>query len=315
MTPTILVIGATGNTGKSVVSTLPALLESSKTKYRILGLTRSITSPAAEALAKLPKVEILEKDWTTIDAEWLQTEGVECVYIAPHNLPNQFEDESGLYVALLNAGVKYVVKLSTSVGYLSPNNPVAYGRAHWAIENLLSQPEFEKLQWTSLQPNIFTNMSLAPVVNWIQEYQKTGIQQPLGLTFAADIGAAFIDPEDIGELAAHLLALEDPSPHNNARYVLNGPNDITGNQVVGLVEDVIGIKVKKVNFSDSSLLYYLVQVGVIPEKRLPSLLASLKSVWEGSNSIAVTPTSREVLKLAAPKRTVADTLKAMLATS
>jgi uncharacterized protein YbjT (DUF2867 family) len=176
MAPTILIVGATGNTGRSVVSTLPALLESSNTLHRILGLTRSITSPAAQALAKLPKVEILEKDWTTIDAEWLQKEEVERVYIAPHNLPHQFEDESGLYVALLNAGVKYVVKVSTSVGYLSPNNPVAYGRAHWAIENLLSQPEFEKLKWTSLQPNIFTNLTLAPVVNWIQEYQKTGIQ-------------------------------------------------------------------------------------------------------------------------------------------
>jgi uncharacterized protein YbjT (DUF2867 family) len=42
MTPTILVIGATGNTGKSLVRGLPKLLESSNTNYRILGLTRSL---------------------------------------------------------------------------------------------------------------------------------------------------------------------------------------------------------------------------------------------------------------------------------
>lgn len=46
MAPTILVVGSTGNTGKSVVHSLPKLLESSKTLagYRVLGLTRSLES-------------------------------------------------------------------------------------------------------------------------------------------------------------------------------------------------------------------------------------------------------------------------------
>jgi uncharacterized protein YbjT (DUF2867 family) len=53
MAPTILVIGATGNTGKSVVGNLPKLLEASKsnTNYRVLGLTRSLDSPASQKLA------------------------------------------------------------------------------------------------------------------------------------------------------------------------------------------------------------------------------------------------------------------------
>jgi uncharacterized protein YbjT (DUF2867 family) len=112
-----------------------------------------------------------------------------------------------------------------------------------------------------------------------------------------------------------LLALEDPSPHDHARYVLSGPEDITGNQVVDLIGFIIGTKFEKAIFNDTNLIYYLVQVGVIPEKRLPSLIASLQSVWQGNNSNAVTPTSPQVLKLAPPKRTVTDTLKAMLATS
>lgn len=38
MAPTTLTIGAIGNTGQGVVQTLPQLLKSSTTKFRVLGL-------------------------------------------------------------------------------------------------------------------------------------------------------------------------------------------------------------------------------------------------------------------------------------
>jgi hypothetical protein len=72
MAPTILVIGATSNTGRSVVSHPSKLLKLSSSNYRIVGLTRSLGDPIAQKLAKLPHVEILKKDWTTVDATWLQ---------------------------------------------------------------------------------------------------------------------------------------------------------------------------------------------------------------------------------------------------
>ncbi|KAG1166506.1 hypothetical protein G6F35_018150 [Rhizopus arrhizus] len=105
MAPTILVIGATGNTGKGVVYNLPKLLASKNNNYRILGLTRSLNNPTSQKLAKLPLVEMQEKDWTTIDANWLKEQEVVKAYVAPHNLPEQFVDESALYVAMLQAGV------------------------------------------------------------------------------------------------------------------------------------------------------------------------------------------------------------------
>jgi uncharacterized protein YbjT (DUF2867 family) len=94
MVPTILVIGATGNNGKGVVKNLPKLLESSSTSYRILSLTRSLDSSAFQKLAQLPHVEMQEKDRTTIDAAWLRSQEVVRVYIAPHNLPHHFTEES-----------------------------------------------------------------------------------------------------------------------------------------------------------------------------------------------------------------------------
>lgn len=68
MAPTILIAGATGNTGRSVVETLPKLLQGTElASYRILALTRSKDSAAAQNLATIPGVEVVEKNWTTLD--------------------------------------------------------------------------------------------------------------------------------------------------------------------------------------------------------------------------------------------------------
>ncbi|KAJ6088119.1 hypothetical protein N7499_004301 [Penicillium canescens] len=65
------------------------------------------------------------------------------------------------FVALLHAGVKYLVKTSTHVEFIGPTSPVFYGgSSHWAIYNLLSQPEFKVLQWTSLQLNSLLQLCL-----------------------------------------------------------------------------------------------------------------------------------------------------------
>ncbi len=114
MVPTILVIGATGNTGKSVVRNRSELVKGKG--YRNLGLTRSLQNVAAKELAKLTGVGMQEKDWTEIDTAWLKKRDVVKAYIAPHTGPSQFVEESGLHLALLNSGVQYVVRVSPTTG-------------------------------------------------------------------------------------------------------------------------------------------------------------------------------------------------------
>ncbi|KAG2205927.1 hypothetical protein INT46_002218 [Mucor plumbeus] len=312
MTPTILIVGATGNTGKSVVRNLSRLLQSQNSKYRILGLTRSLNSTTSQELAKLPQVEMQEIDWTTIEAAWLKEQDVVKAYIAPHNLPQQFVDESAFFIALLQAKVKYVVKLSTSVNAISPTSPVIYGRSHWAVENLLSQPEFKNLQWTSLQPNIFTSHFLAPAVEWIKQYKKTENQETLNIYLDADTPAAMIDPEDVGNVAAHLLALEDPTSHNQAKYVLAGPEDVNGKQIVKAVENLTEVKVQKVVYKSTGVFEELIASGAFPKNSATSFLAALESLWQGELSLSNSPNSKEINELAPPKRTIDDALKAML---
>ena len=157
----ILVVGATGNTGSPTVKHLSQLISSSsslsKQACRIIALTRDTSSAASKQLAQLDYVEVKEKDWTSIDSAWLIEAKVSRVYLAPHNLPNQFVDESKFLVECKDAGIKYLVKLSTNIHYITPDNPVYYGRAHWAIENLLEQNEFKQLNWTVLRANYFVS--------------------------------------------------------------------------------------------------------------------------------------------------------------
>ncbi|KFY35666.1 hypothetical protein V494_05706 [Pseudogymnoascus sp. VKM F-4513 (FW-928)] len=312
MVPTILVVGATGNTGRSVVETLSDSINTSEALagYRIIALTRSSNSSVAQKLVKLPNVTIEEYNWVDISPDWLRERNVVKAFIASHNEPSHFADESTFHLAALHAGVKYVVRISTTAANVHPDYPAYYPRQHWAVEALLSSPEFEKLQWTSLQPNIFTTMALGPALELIKQYRKDGKQDTLVLMADEDAPVGYVHPDDVGRFAAVLLSQKDHSVHNKARYVLNGPEDITGKQIVKLIEQHIGAQVKNVKFRDLSFI----DSWAASVKENKSLILSIKHApvtsWEGKCSVATT--SREFKELAAPQITAAGWLKSAL---
>ncbi|KAL4928168.1 NmrA-like family protein [Aspergillus undulatus] len=316
MAPSILIIGATGNTGRSVTETLPRLLKTSNTlsDHRVIALTRSLDSPEAKKLAKLSGISVIEQNWVEITAEWLREHEVVRAFIASHNNPNQFAEESTFHLAALQANVKYVVRISTTAANVRPDSNAYYARAHWAIEALLASPEFEKMQWTSLQPNIFSQHYLAPAVEFIQRYRETGEQGTLRLMAAENGPVGIIDPDEVGAFAAYLLAQDDTTVHNKAKYVLNGPDDITGAQIVQMIEQRTGIKVKDVSYRDLSFLdsYYEHKFAASGESKnvILSMKRAVGLVWDGKCTSSTS--SKEVLELAAPKRTPTDVLKTML---
>jgi uncharacterized protein YbjT (DUF2867 family) len=316
MTPSILIVGATGNTGRAVAQILPKLLQSSSTlsEHRIIALTRSSNSPVAQELAKLPGVEVIDQNWVEITADWLREHQVARAFIAPHNEPNQFAEESTFHVNALSAGVKYVVRISTTAANVRPDCPAYYARQHWAIEALLGSPQFNNLQWTSLQPNVFTPLVMSPAAEFIKKYRKTGEQDTLRLMLSEDAPVGVIDPDEVGIIAAHLLSQDDTSVHNKAKYVLNGPVDITGKQVVDMIEQHIGKPVKDVSYKDVSFIDMLYEYQYAATKQSKNVIYSIKrapeTAWAGKCSTSTT--SREILQLAAPKRTPADALKSLL---
>ncbi|KAH7119932.1 hypothetical protein B0J11DRAFT_72491 [Dendryphion nanum] len=312
MAPTILIVGATGNTGRETTRTLSKLLETNHTfsGYRLLAQTRSSSNSAAQELAKLSHVEVVEYQWPEITAEWLREREVVRAFIAPHNQPNQFAEESKFHLAALRAGVKYVVRISTTAANVRPDCDAYYPRSHWAIEALLSSPEFEKLQWTSLQPNIFTTMYLGSATEFIKQYRKTGKQEVLRLLASPDAPIGVIDSNDVGIIAAHLLLQEDPTKHNKAKYNLNGPGDITGNQVVKMVEQHIGTRVENVRFKDMDFIDDVAAASQESKGVILSIKSAPQTAWDGECTASTT--SKEILELAPPKTTPADVFKAML---
>jgi len=312
MAPTILVVGATGNTGKAVVQTLPELLSSSKTlsNCRILALTRSASSDTAKQLSKLPGVEVEEINWPEINSVWLQERGVERVFIASHNTPTHFAEESTFLREALEAGVKYVVRISTTAANVTAGNRAYYPRAHWAIEQMLSSPEYERMHWSSLQPNIFLPLYLSSAVEFIKEYRKTGKQHQLKLMASADGKWAAIDPDEVGVVAAHLLVQQDTSKYNRSKLVLNGPEDLTGNQIVRMVEKEIGTKVENVSFKDVSFIDHMAAQSLHPKNVILSIKYAPETSWE--NKASASTTTQDVRDLAAPRRTPADVLKDLL---
>ncbi|KAF2629854.1 hypothetical protein BU25DRAFT_429541 [Macroventuria anomochaeta] len=235
-------------------------------------------------LAKLPNVE------------WLRERGVVRAFIAAHNQPNQFAEKSTFHIAALRAGVKYV----TTVAY--------YPRSHWAIETMLGSPEFTSLQWTPLQPNIFMWHYLSPAVELVKKVRDGGKQVPLRLFVGADAPVGIIDPDEVGFFAALILLQEDISVHNKRKYVLNGSEDITGSQLVKMVEDHIDAKVEDVKFKDFLFLQDMVAAMPHESKNVSlSLECAAESVWVGMTSAKTTST--EELNLQRRRRRLLNILR------
>ncbi|KAH9218147.1 hypothetical protein DL95DRAFT_521676 [Leptodontidium sp. 2 PMI_412] len=312
MAPTILIIGATGNTGRSVVSTLSEFTHNPNhylASHRLIAQTRTATSDAAKQLASLPNVSILDQNWIDITSDWLRSNEVTKVFIAAHTGPTAFSEESHFHVTALNGGVKHVVRISTTAANVRPGFRAYYPRTHWAIEAMLASEDFKGMMWTSLQPNVFTNFILAGALAVVKEFRETGKQSmPLSMISSKDARVGVIDPKDVGAFAAYVLADENPEVHNGKKYVLNGPKDVTGQDVVDLVEKEIGVPVENVVFKDLS---FLEQVAQGPQKVLTlSIKYAVETAWEGK--CGVDTTSKEVFGIRAPKTTLAQAFQEAL---
>jgi uncharacterized protein YbjT (DUF2867 family) len=234
---TILVTGATGNVGSSLVSELGD---------RGLPARAFVRDPERASAVLGPEVELAVGDFADPASIRAALEGVEVVFLACGNLPPQLEYETNVIDAAARAGVRRLVKLS-ALG-AEPGSPVAFWDWHARIERHLQASGVPSV---ILRPRYYTTNLLG--------FAET--IRSAGAVFAPAEGVKvpMIDPRDVAATAAAVLTGDG---HEGRTYELTGPEAIPFSDVAAQLSQVRGRPVQFVPVPDAAALEGLLQAGL-----------------------------------------------------
>jgi uncharacterized protein YbjT (DUF2867 family) len=235
----ILVSGATGNVGSRVIHEL-----------RGRGVpVRAFVRDRDRAMEMLgDDVELAVGDFGEPGSIQAALDGVDGVFLACSNQPQQVEYENRVIDAAEEAGVRRIVKLSALGAEIG--SPVAFWDWHARIENHLRA---SSVPFVILRPTF----SMANLLASAEAVQYTGkLFAPAG-----DAEVSMIHPQDIAAVASATL-IEDG--HEGKWYTLTGPEAITFGQVAGYLWGTLGREIEYLNVPDEAALQGMVEQG-LPE--------------------------------------------------
>jgi uncharacterized protein YbjT (DUF2867 family) len=235
----ILVTGATGNVGSRVVHEL-----------RERGVpVRGFVRDADKAAGMLgDDVELAVGDFGNRGSVQAALDGVDSVFLACSNQPQQVEYEARVIDAAKESGVRRIVKLSALGADIG--SPVAFWDWHARIENHLRA---SGVPFVILRPTF----SMANLLASAEAVQYTGkLFAPAG-----DAGISMIHPQDVAAVASVALIEEG---HDGKIYTLTGPQAITFGQVAGYLWGALGREIEYLNVPDEAALHSMVEQG-LPE--------------------------------------------------
>lgn len=248
----VLVIGATGKSGRPAVDALVA---------RGAKVRAGSRTPGAAAA---PGVEPVRFDWSDRDT-WLPAlEGAESLYVVGPVW--QSEPELLMHRLLCDAvGIRRVVLLSV-LG--ADRLPSLVPMASWEHDVRMSGRE-----WTVLRPN------------WFQQNFGEGFAGPLrerGVLElpAGDAPLSFVDTRDVGEVAAIALT---SGGHEGQVYDLTGPEALTHAEAVAVLGRAAGRELRYVPLDPSAFAAGLRERG-IPERAVEWQLALFRMMRDGGNA-------------------------------
>ncbi|MGX1508152.1 UNVERIFIED_CONTAM: uncharacterized protein YbjT (DUF2867 family) [Streptomyces graminofaciens] len=214
----IVVTGATGNVGRSLVQVLAAGGE------RVTATSRTITDAdvpegVRHRTADLTDAESLRSVLDGADALFLQNGGASAHLLNPHEI---------LDVAKAG-GVRRVVLLS-SQGVATRPQSASHGGTARVIEDAVRG---SGMSWTILRPGGFNSNAYA----WAEPVRAhRSVAAPFG-----DVGLPTVDPDDIAEVAA--VALREDW-HDGRIYELTGPAPSTPRQRAAAIGEALGEPVR-----------------------------------------------------------------------
>ena len=248
--PTTLVIGATGTVGRHLV---PQLVR------RGLSVRALVRNPAADLPVGVGRaVGDLADPASLVPA----LDGVDAVYLACNNQPAQAVLETAAIDAAADAGVRRIVKLSTSDATIG--SPSAFADAHGHIEAHLRASGVDHVL---LKPTFMMTNLLAAA---------EGVQHA-GAIFLPAAGAkiAMIDPRDVADVAA--VALTETV---GRELVLTGPAVVTFDDVAAELSAITGRRIGFVPVPDDAAVGQLVASGA-PEWYATNLVAVFALLRQG----------------------------------
>jgi uncharacterized protein YbjT (DUF2867 family) len=211
------VVGATGNTGRAVVSELKGLNESPLCVVRNADKAREVLGADTKtAVAELDDRAGMEK----------ALKGAKRVFIVTGHNPSSAAQQINVIDAAKAAGAEYIVKISGGRAVTGPNVESMNGRAHFEIEEHLKSCG---LQWCVLSPGLFMQNMLGQAAN----IKQGKIVQP----WPKDLSVALIDVRDTGALGARVL--RDPHKHAGKVYSFTGATTTYG-EFANVIAEVLG---------------------------------------------------------------------------
>lgn len=209
----ILVTGATGNIGRSLVEELHA---------HDIGPVRALTRDTSAAVFP-PGIEAVAGDLTDSSSLRRSLDGVRSMFLLARLGP-----DAEILDAARRAGVGHVVLVSSITVQTHPHLGPAVENA--AVEKLL---EDSGMEWTILRPTQFASNALlwAPAIR---------AREPVRLPYA-DTGLPTIHPGDIAAVAR--VALAEPG-HRGQRYALTGPVRISARRQIETIAALLNREIE-----------------------------------------------------------------------
>ncbi|WP_182897103.1 NAD(P)H-binding protein [Microbispora sp. H10830] len=243
----IVVTGATGNVGRSLVR---AMADAGELVTAVSRGTAPVNLPrgTGHVRADLAAPETLRPALDGAEALFLHDGGTGGVGLDPRAI---------LDVARA-AGVRRVVLLS-SQGVVTRPESASHGGVMRAVEEAVRE---SGLAWTILRPGVFASNAYA----WAESVRaERTVAAPFG-----DVGIPVIDPADIAEVAAVALRKDE---HAGRAYELNGPAAVTPRQQAEAIGAALGEPVRFVELTRAEAQARM--AAFMPEPSLETSLAVL----------------------------------------
>jgi uncharacterized protein YbjT (DUF2867 family) len=236
----ILVIGATGVVGRELV---PRVLEYGQT---VRAMSRS---PEKWRSRFDPAVELVRGDIEDDASLRAALTGVERVFLVTPSTGGQPPD-AAICALALQAGARQIVRLSVLQAGGDENDPVTGW--HTTAENAIKA---SGLAWTFLRPGGFMSNTLG----WAEMIRRDHSVR----TLFADQRVAWIDPADIGAVAARVL-IEDE--HDGQAYRLSGPEALSPREQAAILAAALGTPVEVVDLPPAQVRTALIAQGMTLER-------------------------------------------------